>query len=193
MTTERQMLDLLAARYDQNAGNGQRWVIADQVRNGTGFYGWSEQLQRCAGTVRTADFVAVDGWESKRHAIHGHEVKVSRSDWLTELRDPEKSVQWRSWCNYWWLVVSDASIVHPHELPAGWGLLVLTGRRLVARHKAPRRTAEPMPLPVQIGLMRSVAKTAARHAVLGRQEFEPIPVVPAPVDDEPMSLFEVTA
>jgi hypothetical protein len=193
MTTERHMLDLLARRYDEHAGNGQRWVIADQVRNGTGFYGWSEERQRCAGTVRTADFVAIDGWESKRHAIHGHEVKVSRSDWLTELRDPEKSVQWRGWCNYWWLVVADATIVHPGELPAGWGLLVATGTRLVARHKAPWQVAAPMPLPVQIGLMRSVAKTAARHAMLGRQELEPIPDRPAPAEHVELPLFEVSA
>src|SRR5690554_3797567 len=91
--TERDMLDALTARYTHMVGNGDRWIRAEHVRNGTGFYGYSDdtykQYARCVGPLRTADFIAIDGWESKKHVIHGHEVKVSRSDWLTELKDPE--------------------------------------------------------------------------------------------------------
>ncbi|MFI5426079.1 hypothetical protein [Aeromicrobium sp. UC242_57] len=32
-----------------------------------------------------------DRWWIKAPIFHGHEVKVSRSDWLTELRDPTKA------------------------------------------------------------------------------------------------------
>jgi len=32
----------------------------------------------------------MDLWPSGGLEIHGHEVKVSRSDWLRELKEPEK-------------------------------------------------------------------------------------------------------
>ena len=77
-----------------------------------------------------------------------------------------------------WLVVPDASIVKPDELPAGWGLLTLskhtirgwgphpatTTYRLRARTKAPKLTPEPLPIELLATLMRSTAKTSKRRA-----------------------------
>ncbi|CAA0129295.1 Uncharacterised protein [Mycolicibacterium vanbaalenii] len=54
----------------------------------------------------------------------GHELKVSRADWLNELNKPGKSDPWADQCHEWWLVVNDPAIVHPGELPAHWGLMV---------------------------------------------------------------------
>lgn len=68
-------------------------------------------------------------YRSKRHALHGFEVKVSRSDWLRELKAPSKSVAISSYCDYWWLAVSGPDIVKPGELPPEWGLLVPTKGR----------------------------------------------------------------
>jgi hypothetical protein len=77
--TEREMLDLLHARFGFISHNGgvpkPRYVKAEHVRSQTGF------------DRRTADFVAVDTWASGKCAIHGVEVKVSRPDWLRELKD----------------------------------------------------------------------------------------------------------
>lgn len=53
----------------------------------------------------------------------GHELKVSRADWLNELKQPGKSDPWADQCHEWWLVVSDCAIVQAGELPAGWGLM----------------------------------------------------------------------
>lgn len=167
--TERDMLDALARRYTAILGNGDRYVRAEHVRNGTGFYGYDAEqyaaLGRSAGPLRTADFMAIDAWESKGHRIHGIEVKVSRSDWLTELKDPEKAETFKRYCDHWWLAVSDAAIVRD-DLPAGWGLLVLQPNgTLCAKRQAPRLTPEPMPLPIMIGLARAVQKTALRATV----------------------------
>lgn len=159
--TERDMLDLLAARYTQvSQGTNDRWVRAEHVRNGTGFYGYDSRSGRCSAALRTADFIAIDTWESKGHEIHGHEVKVSRSDWLHELADPEKAEAFKRYCNRWWLVVPDAAIIRRGELPAGWGLLTIRGGRLHATHRAPRLTPQVMPKPLWISLMRSASKTA---------------------------------
>jgi hypothetical protein len=150
--TERGMLDLLHKRFGQQSYNGavqaDRYVRAEHVRAKAGF------------DCRTADFVAVDTWASSNIAIHGVEVKVSRSDWLRELKDPWKAEEFVPFTNYWWLAAADKSIVRDDELPEGWGLLVPRGGKLTAVKKAPRREAQPLPLARMAALLRAVAKTA---------------------------------
>lgn len=134
--TEGDMLRRLEVRYSQvNPGNGPRYVCARHVRSRAGF-----------SARRTADFVALDTWESKL-ALHGHEVKVSRSDWLTELKQPEKAAEFIPFMHYWWLVVGHRSIVRDGELPDGWGLLAPRGDGLVTVRPA-RRNEQVKPLPL---------------------------------------------
>ena len=154
--TEREMLDLLHARYGAISSNGgtlkPRYVKAEKVRAQTGF------------DRRTADFVAVDTWASAKCAIHGVEVKVSRSDWLRELKEPDKSAACMSWCTHWWLAVSDRSIVRDGELPPGWGLLAAKkhrdGLRLAQVVAAPRRGVPPIPPESMCALLYAAVKTA---------------------------------
>lgn len=163
--TERDMLDLLRRRYGPMVGNGPRYAVAEHVRSGAGF-----------DAKRTADFIAMDVWPSQGLALHGHEVKVSRSDWLTELKQSEKAEAFRPFMDYWWLVVSDPSIVRGDDLPPGWGLLT-PGRPAVSSYpgepvsrpgtlrmvkRAKKIEAQPLPKTMLAALLRAVAKTAAR-------------------------------
>lgn len=162
--TEREMLTCLLHRYSTvRAGTtADRWVRAEHVRSRLESY----------GAKRIADFIAADKYPGMPYgstmALHGHEVKVSRADWLSELRDPEKSEAFKRYMHHWWLVVSDRSIVKAGELPDGWGLMVKSGRGLRAVVKAPRLAPEPMPTDFTICLMSAAAKTAHRE-VLHRQ------------------------
>lgn len=168
--TERDMLDALHYRYSQvNPGNGPRYACAEHVKNQAGF-----NARRCA------DFIAVDCWPTGGIELHGHEVKVSRSDWLHELKQPEKADAFKRYMDRWWLVVSDAKIVKPGELPQGWGLLVpgkftTSGHwphyheprevvRLRAATMAQRLDPEPLPKEMLATLMRSTARTAKRRS-----------------------------
>ncbi|ACL42240.1 conserved hypothetical protein (plasmid) [Pseudarthrobacter chlorophenolicus A6] len=160
MATERDMLDLLLDRYTaiRRGTISDRWVRAEHVKDSTGY----------ADGRRIADFVAGDKYGGNAHgdklALHGHEVKVSRADWLTELRDPTKADAIKRYMHRWWLVVPDASIVKPGELPDDWGLLVPGANgKLRARKAAPRLTPEAPPLPFIISLMASAARTAHRE------------------------------
>ena len=153
--TERMMLDLLVKRYTKIAMGAHRWAFAEHVPDKPGF------------ASRIADFIAVDcyskgPWENRYHEIHGHEVKVSRSDWLAELRDPSKSGAFKPYCHRWWLVVPSASIVKAGELPEGWGLMERAngGLRAVAGKSAPMINPEPMPFSMIASLLRATAKTA---------------------------------
>lgn len=159
MTTERRMLDLLHTRYGKVYGNGRRYVVGEHVRSGAG---WARGC---------ADVVVMDLWQSSGLPFYGFEVKVSRSDWLRELADPEKAEEFRRYMSYWWLVVPSADIVRD-DLPEGWGLLVAAGNRLIARVQAPKLDPDPMPKTMTAALLRSVAKTAEQRAArhLGGQQ-----------------------
>jgi hypothetical protein len=159
--TERDVLDLLLARYGVRYGNGERYAVAEHVRSGAGF-----------DAKRTADFVAMDLWPSKGLCLHGHEVKVSRSDWLVELKQPEKSAEFIPFMDYWWLVVSDKEIVHDGELPAGWGLLAPRGDQLVVVRSARRVPAQPLSRTRMAALVRAVAKTARRAGLSDQPPME---------------------
>lgn len=168
--TERQMLDLLHRRYSQtNPGNGPRYACAEHVKDGAGF-----------SHRRVADFIAVDCWPTGGIELHGHEVKVSRSDWLHELKQPEKAEAFKRYMDRWWLVVPDAKIVKDGELPEGWGLLVLSRRshqgswpnyherriEECLRAKIPAAPLNPEPLPREMlaTLMRSAVRTTKRRS-----------------------------
>jgi hypothetical protein len=159
VATERHMLDLLHKRYGQQSYNGaveaDRYVRAEHVRASAGF------------DRRTADFVAFDTWASSKFAVHGVEVKVSRGDWLRELKDPTKAEPFMAWCTHWWLAVPDRSMVQPGELPGGWGLLAgqryAGSTRLVAVFPAPCREVPPIPPASVAALLRAAVKTATRN------------------------------
>ena len=147
--TETDMLDALYARYCYVGGNGQRYAVAAHVRSAAGF-----------DARRTADFIAMDLWPSARLTLHGHEVKVSRSDWLRELKDPTKAAEFIPYMNCWWVVISDARIVREGELPDDWGLMAMRGSLLTVVKKAPRRDALPMKATRLAALLRAVAASS---------------------------------
>ena len=161
--TERAMLDLLHYRYSAKSQAGlQRFVCAEHVRSSCGFAGWSPLDP--TRVMRTADFLAQDLWEGKGLYLHGHEVKVSRADWLHELADPTKAEAIKRYCDRWWLVVPTKAIVRD-DLPDDWGLLVIgKGGALRVAKSAPPLDPEPWPPTFRASLMRAVAKTSTKRA-----------------------------
>lgn len=75
--------------------------------------------------------------------MHGIEIKCSRSDWVKELRSPNKSAPIQKYCDRWWIVVGDENIVHKGELPPTWGLMIPSprGAKLVVKTQAPKLEA----------------------------------------------------
>ena len=130
--TEDSMLALLRKRYTEHRGNGPAWAFIPHVRNAAGF-----------DASRTADAIAMSLWPSRGLELHGFEIKVSRSDWQRELLKPDKAESFCAIVDRWWLVVSDAAIVHDGELPPTWGLLIVRGGKLVAKVDAPALRRRP--------------------------------------------------
>ena len=82
-----------------------------------------------------ADAIAVNLWRSRGYEIVGFEVKSVRSDWLRELKNPEKAEGAAQYCNTFW-IVANPDVVKLDELPLGWGLMEPQGKGLVSRQKA---------------------------------------------------------
>lgn len=109
------------------------WAIFFEVANGPG-----------STLRRYADAIAMSLFPSRGLDLHGFEIKQSRSDWLHELKQPEKAEEIASYCDYWWIVVPDKALVKLDEMPAPWGLISMQGK-VLRQIKAAKRL-EPKPL-----------------------------------------------
>jgi len=96
-----------------------------EVGNGTG-----ARAYRHADTVVCSLFPSAGLW------IAGFEIKVSRGDWLNELKQPEKADAIARHCNYWWIVAPDMKIVNPEEAPPHWGVMTVHGGALRVKRQA---------------------------------------------------------
>lgn len=161
--TERSLLDMLHKRYGADTGNGPRFVVAEHVRSAAGFGDTYSPSTGYQG-LRTCDAMALDLWPSGGLRLHGFEIKCSRTDWKRELSDPAKAETFKQYCDHWWLVVADSSIVRGVELPDSWGLLVAGRTALRVGVRAPRLSS-PLPLPRSLlaCLLRSATGTAVRR------------------------------
>ena len=126
--TEGQVFEALRARYAAPA-----WALLPQVADRTGAY-----------ASRAADALAVGLWPSRGLDVIGFEIKVSRSDWLRELRQPAKAEPMVAICDTWWIAAGESGLVKSEELPGGWGLLEVTATgKLRTVTVAARRPTHP--------------------------------------------------
>lgn len=86
--------------------------------------------------TRHADAVAIGIWPSTGHQIHGFEIKVSRGDFLSEMKSPEKSWPVMRYCHRWSLL-TPPGLVKVDELPPNWGLQTFDGRIMRTVKQAP--------------------------------------------------------
>lgn len=144
--------------YDGTNAN----AFLEQVANATG---WS-----CS---RHADAIVVGLWKSRGLEITGFEVKISRQDWLKELKHPEKADPIAQYCNSWYLVVGDADIVQFGELPMNWGLMVPHTKTSLRITKSAVRNLEPKPvdLPFLCAVLRRATEQCTTKAKL-RAEYD---------------------
>lgn len=142
------------------------WALLHEVCNGTG-----------SRARRSADAIAINLWPSRGLELHGIEVKVTRSDWLRELRNPEKSAPVQKYCDRWW-IAAPPDVVQTGELPVTWGLLLLRKRGLVAKKQAPPLDPAPLDRAFVAAIGRRMhecverARDTARAELGGQDEYE---------------------
>lgn len=96
------------------------------------------------GTTSRFDALAIMGWGSRGFEAVGFEIKVTRGDWLKELKDPSKADPLVSLCTRWW-VCAPPGVVNVAELPESWGLLVCHPTQTRAAKQAPKLSPSPWP------------------------------------------------
>lgn len=107
------------------------WAVFFEVANGTG-----------ATSRRYADAVAMNLFPSRGLGIHGFEIKISRSDFKNEIKNPHKAEEIAQFCDRWW-IVAPKGMIAPEEIPDAWGLIVSNGG---LRESKPAKQLEPKPL-----------------------------------------------
>lgn len=130
------------------------WALMFEVANGTGSH-----------IRRYADAVAMNLFPSRGLELHGVEIKVSRSDWQRELKNPEKAETIFKFCDRWWIAAPEG-IVARAELPPTWGLIELKGDRLRQVVAAPALQPEPLTRPFIAAMMRRTAEID--HAIIDK-------------------------
>lgn len=146
-------LSLLAKKYAPPA-----WIFLAEVRDQTGY-----------GASRSADAFAASIWPSRGLHFHGFELKASRSDWLRELKNPEKAEEISRYCHYWWLVTEEETVCPADEVPATWGLQSVRDGKLVVLKDAPLRTPEVLTVEFVAAVFRRWAEGMIPRAVLNEE------------------------
>lgn len=147
----------------QGTFSAPAYITLEEVRDATGFDGH-----------RTADAIAISLYRSRGKVIWGFEMKVSRNDWLKELKQPEKAESIMRYCHHWALVVPNKDIVKPGELPSTWGLYVAQKNRLKCVVPAPLLEPLPMSMTMLTALVYAVSQrqTKADAAALNQARDE---------------------
>ena len=86
-----------------------------------------EEVKRSSGYIkpeRFADAIAVSTFPANGISLTGFEIKTSRSDLLTELRDLSKSEAIKQFCDYWILIVPEGTDILKGkvQVPDEWGI-----------------------------------------------------------------------
>lgn len=152
------LMQLLKTRYPASA-----YTMLEEVRDRAGF-----------AAQGAADAIVMGLWPSRGLHLEGFELKVTRYDWQRERKNPRKAEGWFGYCDFWWLVVSDATIVQDGELPAPWGLLVAKGGKLVTVQRATQLDPKPIDRHQLAALLKRAqgmaVQVADRQLAAARQE-----------------------
>ncbi len=143
-----------------------QWAFFTQVKPSTGW----------RGPDRYADALALDTWPSSGMELHGFEIKVSRGDWLRELKDPSKADALARYCDRWW-IAAPKGLVQVEELPKTWGLYEYAGGKLRAKVRGGLIEA----VPVDRGLVAMLLRRAWEEIEQIRVESVPVGQVEAQV------------
>jgi hypothetical protein len=129
-----------------------------EVRNAAGF-----------SASRSCDAIAISTWPSRGLKLMGFEIKASRSDWKNELSQPEKADSFMRYCDEWYIVADNKSVVEADEVPATWGWLQRIGNRLTCVKAAPSLSPEPLPRTMLAAMLKRAIDQAKAP---GKVEFD---------------------
>lgn len=123
-----------------------KWVVLSEVRTNTGYKSKGTDGEPFA--EKFIDMMAFNCWPSEGLTRVAFEIKTSRSDFLNELKKPEK--RWLAMMySHKFYYVAPKGVIEIRELPGGCGLVEVLEKngklKLQPAWPAPRREASPLP------------------------------------------------
>ncbi len=141
MTQEsKSIFDLINKKYPPN-----QYAVLEEVSNAAGF-----------NRSRSADFIIMSLWPSRGLDLIGMERKSYRSDWLSELKKPEKAESFFKYCDYFYLITDNDNVAKLEEIPAPWGWIHVEKNKLITK----KEPVKLNPLPLERTLLAALLKRA---------------------------------
>lgn len=145
--TSAQIVKLLRERYKSPETSFNKSVVLEEVANGTGGH-----------QSRWIDVAVFDMWPSKGLNRSAFEIKVSRADFINELRQPEKH-QWCKECFHYFWFVAPKDVIQEPELPTNAGWMYPAGNRLCIKRHAVRNDNPRLDDKLLAAFMRAAGKS----------------------------------
>ena len=147
--------DIVKALQRRHGAAGRSWALLPELRVGTGY----KNLKANINPEQRIDAWAICLYPSKGLCRVAYEIKVSRSDFLHEIKNPEKRLQAMQYSNQFYFA-TPKGLVKPEEIPTECGLVEIdedgSSRYVVG---APYRDTEP---DTWIHLLAAIARRAAK-------------------------------
>ena len=150
-----ELLEILRSKYYH-----EKYAFIQEFRGGTA---WTRESR--------ADAIVMGLWPSIGLELIGFELKVSRADWLREIKNPNKCEPIKQFCDQWYLVVYDGGICKDWdgELPDDWGYMIRDFDKILVKKEAPKLNPKPIDKPFLASIMRLASKDFQEVIIEGRK------------------------
>lgn len=108
MTTSKDIVSLLRQKYQRG------WLFITELRRSPGWV-----------VDRTIDVFVMHQWPSEGFKRIAYEVKVSKSDFQREIKQPQKRKSFREMCNEFYFI-APVGIIEAEKVPTDCGLIEVT-------------------------------------------------------------------
>ena len=149
---------LIRNRYKTERNGYNPCVVLEQVPDGTGMF-----------QNRWIDVAVFQMWATKGLSRSAFEVKVSRSDFLSELQHPEKHA-WCKECFHFFWFVAPKGVIQIEELPDGVGWLYPRGSKLYTARQAKHNNNPKLDDHLLAGFLRAAHKEIEKSKQLNLEE-----------------------
>lgn len=159
--------EVIKAIEKRHGEAGKEWELFTELRAGTGYgpvsYGKSKESVN--NPEQRYDAWAINLYPSRGYERIAYEVKVSRADFLQEIKNPDKRQQALSVSNYYYFV-TPVGLITLGELPEECGLIEVKedGTSRIKKKALYRDIGE-----VPMGLIASIARRGSRAENKGKE------------------------
>jgi len=142
--------------------NTDEWVVLKEVRTNTGYK--SKYTDGYPFTEKYIDIMVLNCWPSKGYLKIAFEIKLTKNDFINELKKPEKRWLAMMYSNEFYFVVPK-EVLDWRDIPWGCGLIEVIRNQcdgewqLKVTKKAPLKDASPLPEGFIMSMLRNAYRT----------------------------------